>query len=158
MKRMFLEDDLLNNSEEADRTFQSSDRHVEEIIQKITNTIVEVGLIKGRHPLPVSSYIFDDEIANVHDYEEISHHIYRFIQSNVGYHEEVGVGLNQADYTDNLVYKGDKILKVYITGLTAVSTSLVAICAHYGIKLLLMHYDITSGEYKEQALFLWCEK
>jgi hypothetical protein len=107
-------------------------------LEKIT-----VGLIEGRHNMPVSSYIFD-KVEDMFDYAGIRKHIEDFIRSEVG-----------VDYCeDGIVYtnSGLKHLVVYVTGLTAVACELVDACNALGVPLTLMHYDRDTGEYRPQFL------
>lgn len=113
---------------------------------------VTVGLIAGRHDLPVSEFIFD-EIGNVLDFKAISDHISNFISTRVGVGSASGCGVNQRDYSDVELFAGTRDLVVYVTGLTAVSTALVAVCALNGVDLTLMHFDRNSGEYVPQPFF-----
>ncbi len=105
---------------------------------------VVVGLIKGRHEMPVSSYIFEEDIKDMFDYHEIRKHIADFIHSKVGvdsYH------LGQ--YYSRI---GQKHLTVYVTGLTSVACELVDVCNKAGVMLTLMHYDRDTGSYHPQYL------
>lgn len=108
---------------------------------------VVVGLIKGRHDMPVPSYIFEDDIENMFDYHEIRKHIAEFI------HSKVGVDFNRIssgdEYNSN---RGQKHLRVYVTGLTSVSCELVDVCNKAGVPLTLMHYDRDTGSYRPQYL------
>ena len=105
--------------------------------------LVKVGLIRGRHEMPVSAYIFD-EIDDMFDYKAIYKHIENFIEDEVGveFHEGGGIYAN----------KGKKTLIVYVTGLTAVACALVDVCNKRGVLLELMHYDRNDGSYHMQAL------
>ena len=114
---------------------------------------ITVGLIRGRHPLPVSNYIFNDAIVDVHDYMAINDHIYDFLNYEVGIDIVDGVGLNQYGTLELMVYSGRAELVVYVTGLTCVTAALVAACAMYGVKLTLMNYDSVSGTYIPQRIF-----
>jgi len=103
-----------------------------------------VGLIRGRHEMPVSKYIFEEDIKDMFDYQAISNHISNFIMNEVG-----------VDYWDDglvRVRKGVKALTVYVTGLTSVSCELVDVCNKFGVLLTLMHYDRDTGEYRPQYL------
>ena len=101
---------------------------------------VTVGLIAGRHDIPVSEFIFDG-IENVLDFKAISDHISNFVSTRVGIGSASGCGVNQRDYSDVELFAGTRDLVVYVTGLTAVST------------LTLMHFDRNSGEYVPQPFF-----
>lgn len=50
-----------------------------------------VGLIRGRHELPVESYIFNEEITNVFDYKFLEDTIENFLV------EKVGIEVRQAE-------------------------------------------------------------
>lgn len=108
-----------------------------------SNGTIKAGLIKGRHEMPVSSYIFD-EVVDMFDYDKIRHHIEDFIRA------EVGVVFNE----DGIIYsnKGEKTLIVYVTGLTSVACELVDACNKLGVPLVLMHYDRDTGDYRPQFL------
>lgn len=107
-------------------------------LEKIT-----VGLIKGRHDMPVSDYIFE-KVEDMFDYDAISNHITHFISRKVGLSYNEGGGIYSC--------KGEKTLVVYVTGLTAVACELVDVCNKLGVPLTLMHYDRDSGDYRPQVL------
>ena len=113
---------------------------------------IVVGLIKGRHMMPVEEYIFDKAIDKVHDYKGIRNHIEDFLVNRVGIGRTYGVGVNQDDYTDVQLFCGKANLVVYVTGLTPVIVELVASCMRNGIHLTLMNYDTASGNYIPQPV------
>lgn len=113
---------------------------------------VTIGLVKGRHEMPVSEYIFD-QIEDVLDFDSMNEHIMNFLRERVGVKVNAGCGINQAYLGDVDVFKGERELVCYVTGLTAATASLVALCAANGIRLSLMHYDRDTDSYKEQRLF-----
>ena len=113
---------------------------------------ITVGLIKGRHDLPVSDYIWD-EIPDVTDYKAMDRHVISWIGTHVGISRRISMAVNAAGYDDGLVFEGDRYLVVYVTGLTACTASLIKMCALNGISLTLMHFDRESGAYKPQAIF-----
>lgn len=127
----------------------------EEITMKNTNNTntLTVVLIKGRHEIPVSQYIFENAIEDVHNYEEIGKHILDFLINKVGIKSTYGSGINQNDYTDVEVWQGTRELVVYVTGLTCVTAELIKLCAYNGVRLTLMNFDSVSGEYKAQRIF-----
>lgn len=115
---------------------------------------VTVGLIKGRHEMPVDEYIFDG-ISDVHDYRGIRKGIRGFIETRVGVEFKTGTGIDQSSYEDVQVFRGKRELVVYVTGLTAVTAELVAVCMANGVRLTLMHYDTISGNYIPQKFGGW---
>lgn len=115
---------------------------------------IRVGLIKGRHEMPVERYIFDEPIEDVTDYHKIEEHILNFVKTEVGVHTtHFGAAVNAVTAEDAHVWAGDKRLTVYVTGLTAVTAALIRVCLMYGVNLTLMHYDITCGLYKPQVIW-----
>lgn len=114
---------------------------------------VVVGLIRGRHEMPVDLYIFEDAIEDIHNYKEINNHIVNFLMEKVGITTAFGSGINQNDYTDVKVFKGKARLTVYVTGLTCVTAELIKLCAINGVRLTLMHFDSSSGNYIPQVIF-----
>lgn len=118
------------------------------------NNNIIVGLIKGRHDLPVNSYIFTEAIADVHDYAAIRRHVADWIAENVGItRRNFGIGLNQADDNDVTCYCGEKSLTVYVTGLTSVTAEVIRCCAINGVSLTLMHFNAATGGYEKQCIF-----
>lgn len=127
------------------------------------NTITTVGLIKGRHEMPVDQYIFENEIEDVFNFLRMKKHILDFLVEKVGLEIVKGQALNQDNlydenedkdlYTPVDVWKGKKKLVVYITGLTCVTAQLIQLCALNGVDLTLMHYNNATGEYVAQNIF-----
>lgn len=122
-------------------------------MDRISNNPVVVGLIKGRHKMPVEDYIFNEAIEDVHDYESIRRHICKFIEKKINVRKSIGVPINGADYGDYLIFYGVYPLTVYVTGLTAVTAELIGVCARNGVALTLMNHDSSTGDYKEQVIF-----
>lgn len=100
---------------------------------------IVVGLIAGRHEMPVSEYIID-KIENVMDFKEVSNKIGDFIDKNI-----------TLKYDCEWTIYADKELTVYVTGLTYVTACLVALCAKNNINLTLMHFNNVTGEYVPQV-------
>ena len=115
---------------------------------------ITVGLIKGRHQLPVDGYIFDEAISDVHDYAAIRRHVADWIAENVGItRRNFCIGLNQSDGNDVECFCGENELTVYVTGLTAVTAEVIRCCAINGVSLTLMHFDSVTGGYRKQCIF-----
>ena len=113
---------------------------------------VKVGLIEGRHPLPVNGYLFR-EIKNVLDFESMEKEIEKWIKKNIHFKSIWGGHPSQIDYTDVQMRTSTERLIVYITGLTAVTAALIKTCSEMGVKLTLMHYDRESDQYLPQIIF-----
>ena len=116
------------------------------------NEKIMVGLCAGRHEMPVSEYIFD-EVEDVLDFKAISDRIFYFLRDRVGFSVTPGCGINQADYVDIEVFRGDKELVLYVTGLTSLTAEVIRLCALHGISLTLMHFNRETGEYVPQHIF-----
>ena len=113
---------------------------------------IKVGLIKGRHEMPVDNYIFD-EINDVLDFDNMNKQIINFINNNINVYAAYGCGINQIGYEDVEVLTSDTKLIVYVTGLTSVTAELIKVCALKGISLTLMHYDRDTSDYLPQVIF-----
>ena len=92
---------------------------------------MKVGLIKGRHDMPVKEYIFDS-VGNVLNFKRMDDQITVWLYNH------------RHDIGDRLY--------VYTTGLTAVVAAVVKACYEMDIPLSLMQYDMVTGEYVEQAI------
>lgn len=103
--------------------------------------------------MPVDQYIFDREVKDVFWFEAISERISNFLKERVGISVKPGCGINQADYVDIEVFRGDKELVLYVTGLTSLTAEVIRLCAMNGISLTLMHYNKDTGEYVPQNIF-----
>ena len=112
-----------------------------------------VGLIKGRHQMPVNQYIFDNTIEDVHDYAKISATIMSFLETEVGIGCCTSQALNSFDYTDIQCLTGLKSLEVYVTGLTPVTAELIKLCALNGVSLTLLNFNVQTGKYERQVIF-----
>ena len=99
---------------------------------------IEVGLIRGRHEMPVDKYIFENPIEDVHDY--------------------AGMACEVIDYIFNNVEKNELTkLNIYVTGLTAAALAVFHVCFDpnvrgWNIRLNAKHYDVESGCYRTQPL------
>lgn len=114
-------------------------------------SVVTVGLIKGRHEMPVDEYIFDS-VENVLDFSAIHKVVCDFVENRVGISTSFGNCVNQNDYTDIQRFVGKSELVVYVTGLTPVVASLIEVCARNGVCLTLMHFNVTDGTYVPQVM------
>lgn len=102
--------------------------------------------------MPVSEYIFD-EVENVFDFKTISEKVINFLKDKVGISVTPGCGINLADYVDIEVFRGDKELVLYVTGLTSLTAEVIRLRAMNGISLTLMHFNKDTGGYVPQNIF-----
>lgn len=113
--------------------------------------MISVGLIKGRHPLPVEEYILDS-VEDVLDFNRLHETVFGFIKTHCNPTSKWGIGVNQLDHSDVKVATGDD-LDVYVTGLSAATAEVVASCAEFGINLRLWHFDRDTGNYVPQCFW-----
>lgn len=104
---------------------------------------VKLGMIKGRHEMPVDTYIIDTEITDVLDFETIE----RLVKE----------GLSKTlPINDNNVFLLADDVEIYVTGLTSVTIAIVnwinnnLILRHDLPKIYFMHYDMATKVYKAQ--------
>lgn len=92
---------------------------------------IKIGLIRGRHKMPVDMYIIDEEIKNVFDYDYLRKKITKRIET----------------------MKISERLEVYVTGLSPVLAEVIVCCQKKAIPLSLMHYNFETEDYEEQMLW-----
>lgn len=119
-----------------------------------TNNKISLGLIAGRHPLPVDDFIISGDIADVLDFDLIDKLVKEGLEkvptkpmiSVIGSLDgDVRVEVNclQCD------------VDIFVTGLTAVT---IAVVNHFkgldlnGHTVRFMHFDRDSGTFKPQVL------
>ena len=113
---------------------------------------VKVGLVKGRHKMPVEKYIFD-EIPDVTDFEKFDLVAEDFLSRSIGIDVAPGRGLNSASYTDDQIYRGRRHLTVYVSGLSAALAAVIGACGRLGVTLTLLHYNRSTDTYIPQEIF-----
>lgn len=97
---------------------------------------IKVGLVKGRHELPVDEYIFE-EIKDPSDIEGIEKQAEDWVLSKL---------------EPFLFY--EETLVIYVTGLTVALTSVIKAAANSFCRhLVLMHYDKATNDYLRQIIF-----
>lgn len=108
---------------------------------------VTMGLVNGRHEMPVKEYIFDS-IENPLDYQWLSQNARISLETHF---PEATIATNgpacQADYTDIPCYYRGR-LHLYVTGLTSALICVLNECAKMGISVTTYNYDMGTGEYK----------
>lgn len=93
---------------------------------------MKLGLIDGRHPLPVDAYILK-EVADPMDMTAIHVAVYQSL--------------------DNLLKDAsdDTLVSLYVTGLTSVTIEAIQYFIEHGIEYRAMHYDRDADDYVDQA-------
>lgn len=96
---------------------------------------LEIGAIRGRHEMPVDKFVFDEAITNF-DIKAIEDHVNTVMNKEVFRHD--GETFDE--------------VRLYVTGLTVVTTSVVKWCFNNSVSLSLMHYDTVAQDYVEQVM------
>ena len=97
---------------------------------------LEIGAVRGRHEIPVDTFVFDETITNF-NIQAIERYVANRMEKEV--------------YPCN----GDSYdcVELYVTGLTIVTTSVIKWCAGRDINLTLMHYNTETGSYDPQIIY-----
>lgn len=107
-----------------------------------------VGLICGRHDIPVSRYIFED-VEDVLDFAALRRIANGFVVDNCNIRIEFSRPVNNTMREEVMLIKGNP-LDVVVTGLTACTTAVMYACAKCGVPLTLWHFDRETGDYVPQ--------
>ena len=116
-----------------------------------------LGLVKGRHPLPVEDYIFQ-EIKNVMDFSTLEEEAFKKL---LPYVEKCDLVESESpscymDYPDVPFIKNDIELNIYVTGLTPATLAVINACRRLVVREInFYHYDREKNEYKKQTVTLW---
>lgn len=113
---------------------------------------IKVGLIAGRHEMPVDEYIFN-AIENPMAFTTMDKIVVDWFKDNLDIGVTNGRAINSASYTDDEVWQSQSRLVLYVTGLTAATATVIKQAAFNGVPLTLMHYDSKSGGYQPQLIF-----
>lgn len=97
---------------------------------------LKMGLVKGRHEMPVKMYVFN-EIENVLDFNKLENEAWNVLQI-----------IFQVEEDDNEA----KELHLYVTGLTAATVAVINAARSLEIGVVLYHYDIVAKSYKAQPV------
>ncbi|MCM1197196.1 MAG: helix-turn-helix domain-containing protein, partial [Roseburia sp.] len=100
--------------------------------------LLRVGLIRDRHPMPTTTYIFDKiSIEDMFNYEKLEEVVNDFIDREVGF--------------ENSIAK--KSLQVFITGLPCASAALIKVCQKRHVNLTLLHFNNDKEDYIPQLIW-----
>ena len=111
--------------------------------------VLELGLIRGRHEMPVSDYIFE-EILNPLDFEDMYSTAYTKLKELRGTFEYKSI--KTEDYPDTIgCFYGT--LKLYATGLTSAIVSVASVCYELGLDLIVYHYNRDTELYEAQHMY-----
>lgn len=122
---------------------------------------IVLGLIKGRHPLPVENYIVEETELNVFTRNKLEPIIKKGLKKlgipeyfefeRLDYDEIESVIV---DENNNEVNAEDiPLVKLYITGLTIVTLTALDILHLWGYDVEIMGYNPNTQEYYSQGIF-----
>lgn len=96
-------------------------------------TVVVYGLCKGRHPLPVEDFIYENEITDPTDVLGLTMSAMKFFKADPDFEKSAFV-------------------EIYVTGLTVALIAAINAAHMLNKSVTLYHYDVTSGEYYAQRV------
>ena len=109
----------------------------EDLFQKVLDTFVSslpeshtlaIGLCEGRHPMPVTNYLFPQIVENPCDIKALY------------------------ETADRAIPEGISNLRIYVSGLTQALTATIRVCQDRCINLILMHYDREQNRYYPELM------
>lgn len=115
---------------------------------------ITLGLVAGRHELPVEQYIFTSIVdpTRVDELEGEAYNVLKplFASTEVVTHD---CPCSYADYTDVLFKANKTSLVIYVTGLSVALVAVLNAARALGINdVVLMHFNTASQEYFEQKV------
>lgn len=112
---------------------------------------VKLGLVAGRHDMPVEEYVFEN-IFNPTDvdglYKDAYSKLYKLFSGS--YKTSIVTHLNDADAYSPRKYRGH--VDLYVSGLTTALIAVINAANVLDIHLTLWHYDRDSEEYYPQEI------
>ena len=108
--------------------------------------IINCGLIKDRHEMPVDQFIFEFAIRSslMFNYDKLDQMIRDWINEKIPFID---------DPFEPGKKVGSAILQVYMTGLTCCTASLIKVCNEMRVNLRLCHYDFELRKYHTQIIW-----
>ena len=110
---------------------------------------LKLGLVEGRHPLPVDTYVFDkiEDVTNAGDLEKKA---VAFLEERFNKTARQGhvAPASYTDYTDVRFQNNEQKLVVYVTGLTVALVAVLNATRIVGInKAEVMHFNRNTDDY-----------
>lgn len=116
-----------------------------------------VGLIKGRHVLPVENFIYNSsdikDITDVDRMERLARYRLQCLALSTKQYEWYTI-YDKVDNYDKVVFDFPSNAKViiYVTGLTVALIATLNILKEYNAKVTLMHYNLITEDYFPQEV------
>lgn len=122
---------------------------------KINMKNIKMGLIRGRHEMPVDLYILEKDVADPTDIMAIE----QAVAERLGEVFEPYMGFGTVNVPSAIEYVDVPVRKcvgarldLYVTGLTAVTLAAVNYCHIHQIPVTAWHYNRATGEYVKQKI------
>lgn len=109
---------------------------------------MKLGLIKGRHEMPVDEYIFD-EIENPLDFAGMMNAAYKKFQEL--FPEGTLKHVRAADTDARDYFSGH--IDIYVTGLTSATLAVYNAAALIGLDVTFWHFNRETSEYVPQVMY-----
>lgn len=93
----------------------------------------KIGVCKGRHEMPCDLFVFENTIEDPTDVEKIEKEAIYFFHKN-------------------FFNEGVKKFEIYVTGLTVALIAVLKAADRFCDEIVLMHYDIKTGNYYPQDI------
>jgi hypothetical protein len=116
--------------------------------------VIELGLIKGRHSLPVTKYILEESEVTTFTKDKL----YPIIKSglekcDIIHYDYYGYDCYSCWCSQGKEYGQPPAIKLYITGLTIVTLTTLDILNHWGYEVEIIGYDPNEQKYYSQGIF-----
>ena len=108
---------------------------------------VSLGIVRGRHEMPVIDYIFDT-IDDVLDFKALEDMAY--MRLDAMFPTTIRGYVNTRANTGIIGTRRDGSLDLYVAGLTAATIAVINAAYNLGIVVRLLHYDKKSKRYFAQ--------
>lgn len=116
------------------------------VYHKAGYEVFHVGMFTGRHEMPIfiNKFIFNKPMSksNLFNFEMMDDIVERFIKDNF-----------KITVDKDGVYRSDKEMILYLTGLSSALASIIKLTAKYNINLTLAHFDNVSETYVLQRIW-----
>ena len=132
-------------------------------MNEINKNVIEIGVCEGRHEMPVSEFIFGQELdpTAVDELEATAEQKIRDLINarnfeSFGFYgraleEEFWIGSRFGE-DDPVIYRTDCEIRIYATGLTVAVLAVVKAACKHAISVSVMHYNRGTNTYYEQKI------
>lgn len=106
----------------------------------VSNTVINVGLVGGRHNMPVDKFVIEHEMGYelMFDYKELENICTKFIKTNVKFGRD-GLPMQR--------------IELYATGIQCALASFIKVANVLKVNLAIRHYNTSSRAYDRQVIW-----